>query len=85
MKLPLKITVGADGFATVRDAENHRVATDLQPDAAELLATACNAHDQLVAALKAMKEKHLLQYPHHEHLCDVCIAANAALAAAGAA
>ncbi len=56
MKLPLKLCVQSDGkYANVRDADGHRIATDLSPDAAALVVTACNSHAKLVAALHEVR------------------------------
>lgn len=86
LKMPLKIVVGQDGFATVRDADNHRVATDLQPEAAELLARACNTYEQLVATVKVLAQIVYTQNGNlHDDINKILDDARATLAAAGAA
>lgn len=39
---------------------------------------------QLLTALKVLRADHSKMYPHHEHLCDLCKQADAAIAKAEA-
>lgn len=89
MKLPLKVVPieGDRDFVNVRDAANHRVVEVIRKADGEALVTACNAHDQLVAALTATMltlgrdGANMANGPHRQEW----EAARAALTAAGAA
>lgn len=85
MKLPLKVVPieGDRDFVNVRDAANHRVVEVIRKADGEALVTACNAHDQLAAALRNAKRQ--LGYANKHIDCESEIAMiDAALVAAGA-
>lgn len=49
---------------------------------AAFIVRACNSYEQLLAALKLQRGDHQRFSPHHAHLCQTCIATDAAFAAA---
>lgn len=41
-----------------------------------------NLNEELLAAAKKLRSDHSIAEPHHEHLCDICIEADKAIAKA---
>lgn len=74
LAFPISIVISALGLAPEQEL--------LREVQAERLVTAWNAHDKLLAAVRMLRADHDMMEPHHAHLCSICQAADAAIAAA---